>query len=91
MTAADANRLRLKAARCLELAANLPTDAPAAEQLRLFASEFAEMATQRRLSLRCNPPRRVCPGRLLLRSPYQGRSLRGGSREGLSRVPSHRC
>ena len=48
MMTADANRLRLKAARCLELAAELPTDAPAAEQLRLFAAEFAEMATQTR-------------------------------------------
>jgi hypothetical protein len=50
MMAADANGLRLKAARCLELAAELPTDAPAAEQLRLFAAEFAEMATQLELA-----------------------------------------
>jgi hypothetical protein len=48
--AADANWLRLKAARCLELAANLPTDAPAAEQLRLFAAEFVEMANQLELA-----------------------------------------
>jgi hypothetical protein len=48
--AADPNHLKLKAARCLELAAKLPTDAPAAEQLRLFAAEFAEMATQLELA-----------------------------------------
>jgi len=50
MMAADPNRLRRKAARCLELAAKLPADAPAAEQLRLFAAEFVEMATQLELA-----------------------------------------
>ena len=44
--AVAANWFRLMAVRCLERAAVLPVDAPAAEQLRLFAAEFAEMATQ---------------------------------------------
>jgi hypothetical protein len=50
MMVADPNRWRLKAAHCLELAAKLPTDAAAAEQLRLFAAEFVEMATQLELA-----------------------------------------
>jgi len=47
---ADPNQLRVKATHCLELAAMLPSDAPAAEQLRLFAAEFAEMANQLELA-----------------------------------------
>jgi hypothetical protein len=43
---AEANWFRLMAVRCLEQAATLPADAPASEQLRLFAAEFAEMAAQ---------------------------------------------
>jgi hypothetical protein len=40
----DPNWFRLRAARCLELAAGLPPDAPAAEQLRTFAADLVEMA-----------------------------------------------
>jgi hypothetical protein len=60
MMAIDATWLRLKAARCLELAANLPTDAPAAEQLRLFAAEFAEMAIQRTRRYCRSDPEAAC-------------------------------
>jgi hypothetical protein len=40
----DPGWFRLKAVRCLELAAALPPHAPAAEQLRMFAADLAEMA-----------------------------------------------
>ena len=40
----DPDRFRLRAARCRELAAALPPHAPAAEQLRIFAADLAEMA-----------------------------------------------
>ena len=41
----DAASLRKRAARCLMLAAGLPAG-PVADQLRLFAKEFTEMAAE---------------------------------------------
>jgi hypothetical protein len=46
----DPSWLRLKAVRCLEVAAMLPADKPAAKQLRIFAAEFADMAHQLELA-----------------------------------------
>jgi hypothetical protein len=40
----DPDWFRLRAARCLELAAALPPHALAVEQLRMFAADLAEIA-----------------------------------------------